>query len=31
MNEVKPARQVVMDMVDGYIEAAEKLGETVAG
>ena len=30
MNQAKPAAQVVMDMVDGYIDAATRLGTTVA-
>ena len=31
MNVAKPAGQVVMDMVEGYIGAAEALGRSVAG
>lgn len=30
MNQAKPAAQVVFDMVESYIEAATKLGESVA-
>jgi NAD(P)H-dependent flavin oxidoreductase YrpB (nitropropane dioxygenase family) len=30
MNTVKPAGQVVLDMVDGFIEAATRLGATVS-
>jgi NAD(P)H-dependent flavin oxidoreductase YrpB (nitropropane dioxygenase family) len=30
MNQVKPARRVVLDLVEGYIEAAERLSASVA-
>jgi NAD(P)H-dependent flavin oxidoreductase YrpB (nitropropane dioxygenase family) len=30
MNQAKPAAQVVMDMVEGYIDAATRLGSTVS-
>jgi hypothetical protein len=29
MNTSKPAARVVMDMVEGYIEAASRLAETL--
>jgi NAD(P)H-dependent flavin oxidoreductase YrpB (nitropropane dioxygenase family) len=31
MNQVKPARQVVLDMVDEFIDAAERLGHLLEG